>query len=114
MFEGRNDEFVSPEGQDGSRGECRIPCSLQASPGRYTVRSKGMAEQIEVRSSSSTVRITHSCVSCHVTGGIFVALSIPLLITGGAALRISPDEAERPQGSSSPAAPSSRCRALRC
>lgn len=91
LFEGTH-EFVSAEGQNGTHGECHIPCSLTLPPGWYTVRAGSKTEQIDVGNRSTVVKVKNGCTTCYVFGGVNLGLSIPFFVGAGVLLDKSSTE----------------------
>lgn len=76
-----NGEVVTFDGAH-ARETCRAPCSVQLPPGRYFVKTKGLAEEVDIPSRATELAMKRACTTCYVVGGIALGLGIGFTVAG--------------------------------
>jgi hypothetical protein len=87
---GTEGEAVTLEGLH-ARETCRAPCTVAVPPGHYTVRTKSRAEEVEITSRSSEVKIVSGCSACTIGGAIAVGVGVATTVAGAVMKGGAPD-----------------------
>ncbi|MBX3187303.1 MAG: hypothetical protein KF819_09815 [Labilithrix sp.] len=66
--------------------DCRVPCRVTITPGRYTLFAKGFEQEVDIPyNQASRIEMNRACSVCVILGGILAGGGLPFMI-GGAAL----------------------------
>ncbi|MBX3187315.1 MAG: hypothetical protein KF819_09885 [Labilithrix sp.] len=80
---GRAGDHVRLDGKTSL--DCRVPCRVTLSPGRYTMLAKGFQQDVDIpHNRASRIEMNRGCSVCVALGGILAGAGLPFIIGGGA------------------------------